>query len=95
MEIEISTKVNASATTSAVYEHTSVLTFNPNVSIDSNTVEFSVLAAGAGVLPGTGIGPPAPAHYSRVSPAVLVLLPFVLLLPLVVLGRRWSSSPQP
>ena len=95
VEISISTKVNASATTSAVYEHTSVLTFNPNVSINSNTVEFSVLAPGAGVLPGTGIGPPAPAHYSRVSPAVILLLPFVLLLPLVVLGRRWSSSPQP
>ncbi len=95
VEIEISTKVNSSATTSAVYEHTSVLTFNPNVTIDSNTVEFSVLAPGAGVLPGTGIGPPAPAHYSRVSPAVLLLLPFVLLLPLVVLGRHWSSSPQP
>ncbi len=94
VEIAISTKVNATATTSAVYEHTSVLTFNPNVTINSNTVEFSVLT-GTGVLPGTGIGPPTPAHYSRVSPAVLLLLPFVLLLPLVILGRRWSSSPQP
>ena len=95
IQISISTKVNATATTSAVYEHTSVLTFNPNVTIDSNTVEFSVLAAGTGVLPGTGIGPPSPQHYSRISLAAVLLLPFALLLPLVVLGRKWSNPPKP
>ena len=94
VEISISTKVNATATTSAVYEHTSVLTFNPNVTIDSNTVQFSVLA-GTGVLPGTGIGPPSPQHSSRISPVAVLLLPFALLLPLVVLGRLWSRSPKP
>jgi hypothetical protein len=75
-----------------VYDHTSVLTFNPNVTIESNTVEFSVIAAGAGVLPGTGLGPPANARH---SPLVYLVLLATLLLPLVVLGRRWSTTPEP
>lgn len=90
--IDISTRVNASATTSAVYDHTSVLTFNPNVEIESNTVEFSVIAAGAGVLPGTGSSPPA-----RRPPSQLVYLVLVagLLLPMLLLGRRWSAAREP
>lgn len=90
--ISITTKVNSSATTSAVYDHKSALTYNPNVTIESNTVKFSIIAGG-GILPGTGLGPPA--HYAdaRASSPALWLLPFALLLPLILLGRRWARIP--
>jgi uncharacterized repeat protein (TIGR01451 family) len=88
VRISITARVNSTATTSAVYEHSSLFTFNPNVSIESNTVKFSVLT-GSGVLPGTGLGPAAPLLRDLPLAAVF-LLPLTFLLPVLLLSRLWT-----
>jgi hypothetical protein len=89
VRISITTKVNSTATTSAVYEHFSLFTFNPNVSIESNTVKFSVVTS-SGVLPGTGLGPAPPTPLRDLPLAAVFLLPLAFLIPVLLLSRLWT-----
>jgi uncharacterized repeat protein (TIGR01451 family) len=89
--ISISTKVNSSATANASYDHNSVLTFSPNVTIDSNTVRFQVVVGTTGTLPGTGFGPGWAHPLTLSQSSSILLLDLAVLVFLAVFGWRWSS----